>query len=101
MELTIYSKNMTTKEGRQFNTYSTHLVNRETGEEIYHKVKFRESCGAPSGCPCNIIVEKANCNISHPKYTRSDGSVGLDNVLWINDWKAGSEYVDHSTDEYF
>lgn len=101
MELTIFSRSIKNDKGREFKVYSTKLTDRETGETIYHTVKFREECGTPDKCPCNIEVRKEDCNIVTSAYARADGTEGIDRILWVKAWKDGSEYVDHSTDRYF
>ena len=103
MQLTIFAKKRTTKEGKSFNTYFTKMKKKD-GEEVTTEVKFREECGAPQECPCNIVVEKEDANFSEKavKYTDKDG-VEQDAVrkqLWVSKWTQGEEYVDHSLDDF-
>ena len=101
MEMTIFSKKRKTAEGREFSTYFTELLNKNSGELEKISVKFREECGAPKVFPCNIVVEKENCNISKRTYEDEEGLKKETRDLWITAWTEGSAYVDHSTDEYF
>ena len=110
MELAVFAKKLTTKEGKSFYKYSTTLKRRnESGEieEVKTAVKFREDCGAPKGenCPINIIVDKADCGYTEKIKTYTDEETGeekdfLQKELWVRDWKEGSPYVDHSMDEF-
>lgn len=101
MELTIFAKNRTSAEGKAFVTYLTTLT-KKTGEEMTVSVKFREDCGSPKKekCPCNIIVEKEDCNLAKRNYTDKDGNPALSYTLWISKYSDGSEYVDHSLDDF-
>lgn len=111
MELTIYaSKKSYEKDGKpkSFYVYTTKLNNKETNEEEYFTVKFKDECGSPAGinCPMNIIVEKKDCNATTKKRVYNDRETGeeksiIDRILWINKWQEGSPFVDHSTDAYF
>ena len=101
MEITIFSKRCTTKEGKPFLRYLTKLTKKTTGEVVSMSVKFRESAGAPESCPCVIQVTKAGCNISTRSTTDKNGEPVSYPTLWVSEWKPGGEYIDHSTDEYF
>ena len=103
MEITIFAKKRQTKEGKSFYGYITTLK-AKNGEEVTMGVRFREECGSPKGekCPCNIIIEKKDVNISRKHYADEEtGEVMESKTLWVTNWKPGSEYVDHSTDEFF
>ena len=102
MEITIYSKKRQSREGRTFFNFLTTLTSKD-GAERTMQVKFREEGGIPKPeqCPMNVIIEKPDCNISKRKYTDKDGIACEAFTLWVSRWKPGSEYVDHSTDEYF
>jgi hypothetical protein len=102
MELTIFAKYRTTSEGKGFYSYLTKLRKKD-GEMYTVGVKFREICGAPKGdkCPCNIIVDKHDANLSTYKYVREDTGEEMEGKnLWITAWEEGSEYVDHSLDDF-
>ena len=101
MEITIFSKRRTTKEGKPFTSYITRLIKMSTGEFVTMSVKFRESAGVPEVCPCNIQVSKGGCNISMRHGTDKNGEPVQYPTLWVSEWEPGSEYVDHSTDEFF
>lgn len=102
MEITIFSKKRQTKEGRTFYNFITTLTSKD-GTERTMQVKFREEGGVPKPeqCPMNVVLEKQDCNISKRKYKDKDGLECEAFTLWVSRWNPGSEYVDHSTDEYF
>ena len=102
MNLTIFAKKRTSSEGKTFYTYLTTLT-KKSGEELRCAVKFRQDCGSPRGeeCPMNIIVPKAGANLSVEKYTDEETGELLESArLWVNEWKKGEAYVDHSLDEF-
>lgn len=101
MEITVFSKKRTTKEGKKFFSYLTTITDKN-GEAFTCSVKFRESCGQPRGesCPVNIVVEKKACNLASKEILLDDGRTVVSRTLWISEWKAGSEYVDHSLDDF-
>lgn len=102
MELTVFAKNRTTKEGKAFQTYFSKLTKKD-GTESVVELKFRDDCGAPKNFPCNIIVEKQGCNLAEKPVTyEKDGEErdAIQRRLWISAWKDGAPYVDHSLDDY-
>ena len=103
MELTIYAKKRQTNEGKTFYTYLSTLT-RKDGSELKVSVKFREDCGNPKAdqCPMNIIVSKENANLSAKDYgvNEETGEVLTSHTLWVSAWEKGSEYVDHSLDDF-
>ena len=49
----------------------------------------------------NIKFDKKNANISKRTFKREDtGETGTSYTLWISTWENGSEYVDHSMDDF-
>jgi hypothetical protein len=106
MEKTIFAKKRSTKDGtRTFNSYFTKLVDTTTGEELTVQVKFREECGEPKNCPCNIIIDKKDVNLSIKDKTYTDEKTQeekqtTERTLWVSAWKEGSPYVDHSMDNF-
>ena len=105
MELVIFAKKRTKKDGGDFTSYFTKLT-KKSGEEITTSVKFREDCGAPKRekCPMNIIVDKANANFVEKGITYEDAEgvehEGIDRTLWISEWEEGAPYVDKSLDDF-
>lgn len=103
MNITVFGKKKTTKEGKNFTAYVAQL-NKLDGSTITAAVKFREECGQPKleECPCNIIVEKHNANLAKRTYTRDDtGEDAISYTLWVSKWERSKEkYVDHSLDEF-
>lgn len=106
MELTIFGKKKSTKDGKKdFAVYFTKLT-KKGGEVITTSVKFREECGAPSlkDCPMNIVVDKSKANFVEKGITYADAEgvehEGIDRTLWIAEWTEGAPYVDTSLDEF-
>lgn len=102
MQVTIYAKKRNTKEGKVFYSYITKLTKKD-GSEVTTGVKFRDECGAPKPdqCPCNIVLEKGDCNFSTKNLTDEEtGEVLQSNTLWVNNWTKGEEYIDHSMDDF-
>ena len=111
MEITIYSKKRTTKEGKSFYNFLSTLT-RKDGSTLLCTVKFRDEAGPlpkPELCPMNIIVEKKDCNLSTKKFTRQTTDESGDLVteegqsytLWVSKWIPGSQFEDHSLDDIF
>ena len=101
MEISLFAKKVTTKEGRTFYKYLSTLT-RKDGEQQGVRVCFTEDAPAPKpeNCPCNIVIEKKDCNVSTRHYTDKNGNEREARTLWISGWKNGSEYVDNSMDDY-
>jgi hypothetical protein len=105
MQVTIFSKKQTAKDGRQFYTYFGRLTKKD-GTEVTANFKFRESCGAPDGgkCPINIVFEKTSANFTQKQETYTDAE-GIEKevvrqTVWLSDWTEGEPYVDHSMDDF-
>lgn len=100
-EITIFAKKRQSKDGKKtFTSYLTTLTKKDGTTETMG-VKFREEAGEPKECPCNIIVNKDDANISKRTYIREDtGEAAEAKTLWVTAWKKGSAYVDHSLDDY-
>lgn len=101
MEITVFSKQRTTQEGKKFYSYLSRLTKKD-GEVITVTVKFRESCGLPDGkqCPMNIQFDKKDANYSVKAVELADGSPAESRVLWLSQWEPGTPYVDTSMDEF-
>lgn len=104
MQAAIFAKKMTSKDGRNFNRYITKLTKKD-GEVVTMNVKFREECGEPKNCPCNIEFDKADANYTEKldKYVdKETGEVkeAVSKTLWISNWIEGEPYVDTSMDEF-
>ena len=102
MQITIFAKKRQTKEGKTFYNYLSTLVSRD-GRETPVQVKFRDVAGQPrpENCPCNIIVDKADANLSVREYTDTNtAEIRQSKTLWVSAWENGPEYVDHSLDDY-
>ena len=101
MEITIFAKKRTTQQGKTFFSYLTTLT-RKDGTPITCAVKFAAPAENPDplDCPCNIAVNKENCNMAVENYTDKNGEVKQSHKLWIKSYSAGSAYVDHSMDEF-
>ena len=101
MEITIFAKKRTTAQGKTFFSYLTTLT-RKDGTPCTCAVKFAAPAENPDplDCPCNILVEKEDCNMAVEDYTDKNGEVKKSYKLWIKAYKTGSAYVDHSMDEF-
>lgn len=102
MNLTVFAKSKTSKEGKSFNTYFAKLTKKD-GSEVSTELKFREECGVPKSFPCNIIVDKQHANLVEKQVTfEKDGEEkeALQRKLWISKWTDGEPFVDHSLDDF-
>lgn len=103
MEITIFAKKRTTSDGRKtFFSYLTTLT-RKDGTPCTCSVRFTDQAEAPDplNCPCNILVDKGDCNMSKEDYTDAKtGETRVSHRLWVKKYRPGSEYVDHSMDEF-
>jgi len=105
MNITVFSREATSKEGRKFHTYFGRLTKTD-GDEVSVNLKFRKACGEPDGnkCPMNIIVDKAHANYTEKEeeYTTAEGEqkTALKRTLWINEWTEGEPYMDKSLDAF-
>lgn len=101
MQTTVFAKQRTDKNSRKFYTYLAQLDNPRTGERLTVAVKFPEGKEPkPVGCPMNIVFNKDAANLSHRRYEKDNGEVGVSHTLWVSDWKEGEPYVDHSLDDF-
>ena len=103
MELTIFAKKRTNREGKHFYGYLTQLTKKDGSTQVV-SVSFKESCGSPKPeeCPVNIKVNKSCANLTAKKFEREDtGEEAVSYTLWVNSWvRSETTYVDHSLDEY-
>lgn len=104
MQITIFAKKRTTKEGKTFYQFLTTLEKKDGTTETM-RVAFRDVDGnsipKPDSCPRNIIINRDFANIATSRYTDNEtGEVKLRKTLWVSAWEPGEPYVDHSMDEY-
>lgn len=102
MEISIFAKQRKTKEGRSFTVYLSTLTKKD-GSTVPCSVKFNQSCTPPKpeSCPMNVIIDKEHCNVSKRRYLdESTGEILYAYTLWVSQYAAGGEYVDHSMDEF-
>lgn len=101
MEITLFAKRRTSKEGKVFFQYLTTLVKKDGNTETM-RVCFRNvDAPKPETCPRNVVVNHDDCNIATRSFTdASTGEKKTAKTLWVAAWENGSEYVDHSLDEY-
>ena len=102
MEIAIFAKNRTARNGQKFTGYLSTLP-RKDGTNQTVSVRFRKDCGAPEPekCPMNIVLNKGDVNLSRKDFVNKEtGEVCTGYTLWVNNWSAGSAYVDHSLDEF-
>lgn len=103
MKITIYAKKRKTKEGKSFYSYLTTLQRKDGSGGQTMTVKFRDGIAIPRAeeCPMNIIIERGKANVAESSYVREDtGEIAYSYTLWVNEWSQGSEFVDHSLDDY-
>lgn len=102
MEIAIFAKKRTNKEGKPFTSYLSSLT-RKDGTTQTISVKFREECGSPKAekCPMNVIIDRGDANMVKKSFEREDtGETGISYTLWVSAWKEGIPYVDTSLDEF-
>lgn len=104
MQISIFAKKRTTKEGKTFYQFLTTLEKKDGTTETM-RVAFRDIEGnavpKADSCPRNIIVDKDNANVSTTRYTDNEtGELKFRKTLWVSKWESGEPYVDHSLDEY-
>ena len=104
MKITVFAKQATSKEGRNFYNYFGKLT-KVDGSEVTVNLKFKKTAGEPDGakCPMNIVVDKTNANYVEKEetYTKDDEEkVALKKTLWINAWTEGEAYRDESLDAF-
>ena len=103
MLLSIFAQNKTTKDGKPFHTFITRLRKKD-GSEVVTAVKFNKTCDRlpkPELCPMNIIVAKEDAQLASKDFVNEEtGEVFTSLTLWVKHWADGTEYVDHSLDEF-
>ena len=104
MEISLFAKKRTTKEGKVFYQYLTTLTKKDGTTETV-RVAFREVDGntipKAETCPRNIQFSKEHANLATTRYTDKDtGEIKERKTLWVTAWENGSPYVDTSLDEY-
>lgn len=104
MNITVFGKKRTTKEGKPFMTYFTKLEKKD-GSEITAQVKFTEEAGNPKTVPCNLVIDKKNANYVEKteKYIDAETQQEKETIrktLWVSAWKEGKPYVDTSLDAF-
>ena len=102
MEIAIFAKKRTGKDGKGFYSYLSTLT-KKTGEKVTVAVKFREACGSPNpkDCPMIIGVDKKDANLLSKEFVREDtGEAGQSFTLWVSKWDYIKDYVDTSLDEF-
>ena len=104
MEISIFAKKRTTKDGKSFYQYLTTLTKKDGTTETM-RVAFRNVDGnmipKPESCPRNIVFEREEANVAVTKFTDNNtGEIKERKTLWLSGWQDGSPYVDHSMDDY-
>ena len=103
MEITIYAKKRTTRDGKKtFFSYLTTLKKKD-GSPCTCAVKFAQPAENPDpmDCPINILVDRKDCNMSVEPYTNErTGQIQNSYRLWIKNYTIGTPYVDHSMDDF-
>ena len=101
MELTVFAKKRTTKEGKLFYTYLTQLIRIEDGEPVTVQVKFPEGLAPKADdCPLNITVDKEKANLAVKELETENGEI-TSRTLWVKEYTISENpYEDTSLDEY-
>lgn len=102
MQISIFAKNRTTKEGKNFVSYLSRLKKKD-GTEVPVTVKFREADCKPvpqADCPCMIDVDKSCSSLSSQKFENEKGEPGIGYTLWVGGWEYAGEFEDHSLDDF-
>ena len=99
MTITVFSKTRQTENGKPFQVYIARLPRKDGGEDTV-TVRFRDPCEPPKSCPCNIVIEKGDANLSRRDVTLKSGEVKPSLTLWVAAWEPGGDYEDHSLDDY-
>lgn len=102
MEIVVFSKARTSKDGRAFYSYIGKMTRKSTGEVLTVAVKFRRDCGAPDPhtCPRVIQFDKSNANFTEKTFITDDGKTITSRTLWLSAWMDGGEFVDTSMDDF-
>ena len=102
MEIIIFAKKKTTRDGKAFYIYLTTLTNKKTGEIEKLRVRFRQECGQPDPhtCPRRITFDKHDANISATAYQTEEGETRTTKNLWISKWTDNGEYIDESLNDF-
>ena len=101
MELTVFAKKRTTKEGKHFYTYLTQLTRIEDGEPVTVQAKFPEGLAPKADdCPLNIIVDKEKANLAIKEIETENGEI-TSRTLWIKEYRISEiPFEDTSLDDY-
>lgn len=101
MEIALFAKKITMKNGKTFYKFLSSLTNKN-GETQGVRVMFASGCVAPkpSDCPMNIIIEKGDCNLSKKRYVDKNNFEKIAYTLWVDEYSLGSPYEDNSMDDY-
>ena len=102
MEIAIFAKKRTNKEGRVFYNFLSTLT-RKDGTEQPVTVKFGGDAKEPrpEDCPMNIVFNREDANAAKRTYTDSQtGELKVAYTLWLKAYTIGEAYVDHSLDEF-
>lgn len=95
----VFKKTIKTQDGRAFTKYLSSLTSKSTGEAVTVVVKFKGN--EPTGpFPLNIVIEKGGVNLSVKIRHGADGTEYKTHTLWVERWKQGPAYEDHSMDDF-
>lgn len=102
MEIAIFAKKRTNKEGRVFYNFLSTLK-RKDGTEQPVTVKFGGDAKEPKpeDCPMNIVFRREDANAAKRTYTdEQTGELKTAYTLWLKAYRIGEPYIDHSLDEF-
>lgn len=100
MIITVFCKNRTDDDGKPYKSYLTKLKYAD-GTEKSVTVHFTGDCRAPKGpFPYNIEATKnIDFNKSRKRGINSNGEIVFYDHIYINNYKDGPLYEDHSCDD--
>lgn len=100
MIITVFAKRRLAEDGKPFTSYLTRLMYKD-GTEKSVTVHFTDNCKPPKGpFPYNIEVEKGtDFNKSKKKGISKEGEIVYFEHIYINNYKDGPAYEDHSCDD--
>lgn len=102
MEITVFEKGITTKDGKHYNLYVSNLPKKD-GTTVYSVVRFKDGkCKPPETFPSIIEVDHSDANLSEKKTINAEtGEVFTNHTLWVNSWSdSGKKFRDTSLDDF-
>lgn len=105
MQITVFRKKVTPRNGNKpFFKYVTTMTKKD-GEKVYADVMFEDGVTIPSTFPCVIDLDKKQANLNSKDIDYTDEKTGeeknfIRNTLWVKGYNNISEYIDTSLDDF-